>query len=523
MSEMYETPSHDTRGVSAPEVPRARTEPAQRYIALFVTILVLLFLLLSNQWVILPALPNWYDQQRFLALFVLATGLILYGCFMPYRPPFWLMGLTVIALALAALSSWPGWALAEAAIFFGMGATAFWIKTACRSAPASFKPSITITLLVILATAICLQPLMQILLMLTSVDHEFRTASLFIDFSNHRFFSQAESILIPLMVLPAMMLSLNARIQSLGNVITVLLWMMAFAAGTRAFYVAMVLGALFAFLYCGRTGRQWVQWQAKFAMLGGFCYSLVFMAIPYLLDILIRTDNDRLANLESAFDSSGRLAMWRSAWNLIIEHPWTGIGPMHFATLATHQGGSPGFAAHPHNAVIQILVEWGLPFGLLVLGGLAVAFWRLRRVSIAAASTTPKSTLAGVMLISWTIAFIYSLLDGSLVTPYTQVLLAVFFGWSWSLVAETHQAACNIQPLWLGAISTTVVRFSCMIAGAFLIWLAVTPYKILLPHAEHYAVSYPGQPFWPRFWSQGLINLPSDSRYNNALFNSVNQ
>ncbi len=523
MSEMNETPSHDTRGVSAPEVPRARTQPVQRYTALFVTTLVLLFLLLSNQWVILPALPNWYDQQRFLALFVLATGLILYGCAMPCRPPFWLMGLIATAIALAALSPWPGWALAEAAVFFGMGATAFWIKTACRSVSASFNPNITISLLVILATAICLQPLMQMLLMLTSLDDEFRTASLFIGFSNHRFFSQAESILIPLMVLPAMTLSLNARIQSLGNVIAVLLWMMAFAAGTRAFYVAMVLGALLALLYCGRTGRQWVQWQAKFAMLGGVCYSLVFMAIPYLLDIQIRTDNDRLANLESAFDSSGRLAMWRSAWTLIIEHPWTGIGPMHFATLATHQGGSPGFAAHPHNAVIQILIEWGLPFGLLVLGGLSVAFWRLRRVSIAAASNTPKPTLAGVMLISWTIAFIYSLLDGSLVTPYTQVLLAVFFGWSWSLLPETHQTALNIQAPWFDTMTKTIAKISCMIAGAFLIWLAVSPYNILLPHAENYAIEYPRQGFWPRFWSQGLINLPDDPRYKNPLFNRVNQ
>ncbi len=53
--------------------------------------------------------------------------------------------------------------------------------------------------------------------------------------------------------------------------------------------------------------------------------------------------------------SSGRIAIWQLALNAFIESPWLGLGPEGYYFIPDRT-----FGLHPHNIIIQFLVEWGI-------------------------------------------------------------------------------------------------------------------------------------------------------------------
>lgn len=484
----------------------------------FITFLVAAFLLISNQIVLLPSLPNWYDQQRFLMLLLLAAALLAFALWPAPRTPRLTPYLVSAAVVLSAISPLPGWAFAESALFIGLVIAAYWVCRTLRGLNQK-HPSTLIYGLIVYATLISLPPLMQFGLSIISERAEFALSTLFSGFSNHRFFSQTESFVLPLMTLPAMLLDRDSRWRKLGNVAACLLWLLAFAAGTRAFYVAMVAGGAFSWVFNGEKGRNWMCWQSKFSMIGLLGYLLLFKVAPWLLNISITSDNARLNQLESALNSSGRLEMWIAGSRLITEHPLTGIGPMHFATLAAETNFSSGFAAHPHNSVIQLLVEWGIPMGVTLLCLVGIGFWRLFRTACVKNDITRVTTERHILAITLTTGFIYSLLDGSIVTPYTQVLIAFVVGWACSLLPQRH---ANTYVFFESKLSNPLfciaIRITSLLAAIHLALLAIVPFNALTPHVENYISTYSSQPLWPRLWSQGLINLKDDLRYPDVLF-----
>ena len=60
---------------------------------------------------------------------------------------------------------------------------------------------------------------------------------------------------------------------------------------------------------------------------------------------------------------------------MIQADPWAGAGPAHFA----HYGRDLPFGAHPHNWVLQIGSEWGLPALVCLCAALLLSFRRLSR------------------------------------------------------------------------------------------------------------------------------------------------
>lgn len=68
--------------------------------------------------------------------------------------------------------------------------------------------------------------------------------------------------------------------------------------------------------------------------------------------------------------ASSRTVLWWRAWELVAAHPFLGVGPLHFA----HDSAALNLPAHPHNWVMQIGAEWGLPALLVdgLLSGLIV-------------------------------------------------------------------------------------------------------------------------------------------------------
>jgi len=92
--------------------------------------------------------------------------------------------------------------------------------------------------------------------------------------------------------------------------------------------------------------------------------------------------------------SSSRGRIWANTLSLIAAHPWRGVGAgaFNFVWSMTPFPDRPvAFFDHSHNLPLQLAVESGLPFAVLVLGLLGWAFWgargALRRADEAAAIT----------------------------------------------------------------------------------------------------------------------------------------
>jgi O-antigen ligase len=127
-----------------------------------------------------------------------------------------------------------------------------------------------------------------------------------------------------------------------------------------------------------------------------------------------------------------RVALWKSAWMLIRERPLLGIGPGQFGLLDYAMN-----AAHPHNAPLQLLSEYGVVAGLagigLGLGLLALAIATIRRHCLTSAADCAGKSLAAGLIMGLT----DSLFSGNVLMPLSQVMLCVLAGW---LLARTPAA-----------------------------------------------------------------------------------
>jgi len=89
-------------------------------------------------------------------------------------------------------------------------------------------------------------------------------------------------------------------------------------------------------------------------------------------------------SLREVHNSQTKFAAWRSAYTLVEEAPWTGVGRGAFESAFTrvHPESAFGTFSHPENEAVQAVVEWGIPaiivLGLLVarLLGRALRRWR---------------------------------------------------------------------------------------------------------------------------------------------------
>lgn len=74
--------------------------------------------------------------------------------------------------------------------------------------------------------------------------------------------------------------------------------------------------------------------------------------------------------------SSGRAVLWEKSVRIIEQHPLFGLGPDQYRETL---GASPTIFFHPHNGLLQAILEWGMPGGVVFWGivfGLMIAGWR---------------------------------------------------------------------------------------------------------------------------------------------------
>lgn len=322
----------------------------------------------------------------------------------------------------------------------------------------------------------------------------FDIRELYTSFSNVRFFGHVQTMLLPFLLLPAMWWGTTRVRRLLFWSVPAIWWMLAIGSGTRGTWAALLIGASAAWLFGGPAGRQWTKWQGAGLGAGMLCYAVLVLGIPQLIDL----PASYLHRAGDIISLSLREVLWETALVFVAQHPLLGVGPMHYAYWATE------VAAHPHNAVLQWLAEWGVPAGLLLTGVWAVGGISLAaQVRRAAEQGDNQARLFRVALLAALAgASAQAMVDGVLVMPVSQVLLALLTGWAigqWPGAAGARVAGREERLL-----LTLAVLFA---AAAVAYGVAPEIGQLAERQQAFLAGRDPNTILLPRFWALGWIKL----------------
>ena len=242
----------------------------------------------------------------------------------------------------------------------------------------------------------------------------------FFGFSNIRAFNQFQLWTLALLSLPILSFNIQRRCLRWGLYLSLVAWwVLYFYSGSRGVIVAWLSAMLVTAGVYRQLSRPLLVLQLQGAASGLLIYGLLFQ-------YLTTADPGKIAS-QSALrtQTNDRAYLWQQAWEMLGNHPWFGIGPMHYAWYPNY------IAAHPHNSLLQLAAEWGLPATIIILLIFALGIYRwLSRFN--ADSLLEESEFRRNLLVTLFFTLvansIYSLFDGVIVMPLSQLMLAVVVG-----------------------------------------------------------------------------------------------
>lgn len=482
----------------------------------------------SLPWMLLPAVYvffavnvdlvpqlQWHDGQRIgqLVLLALLLGLMLWpapgcaaadawSCLSPWTRLAWSMVL-LLGLASSLAATLPRWALLDWGLQ-GLLLMVVFAVAARRRAGDNTVDDWLIVLFFATAAAYAVSSVVIYLTMLLAgpgYKQGFNALELYHGFSNVRFFGYLQTLLLPFLLLPAMWWGTTPARRILLWSVPVAWWMLLIGSGSRGAWVALLVGVIAVLLFAGRPGRQWTRWQLVALAGGGLSYFLFIWLLPQWLASHTEAQSAVYLHRTEIMSLSLREVLWSEALQFAWQQPWLGIGPMHYAQAATR------IAAHPHNAVLQWLSEWGIPAAVLLTAlcataGLAFA-GHVRRVVQADQGT--RVPVQVPLLAALAGAAAQSMVDGILVMPVSQTLLVLLCGWAMGLYFEERR--CMVQA---GVCARRVMAVTALTAALVVAWGVAPEIGHIAEREQAYLAAHPPENpalpnLMPRFWTQGRI------------------
>jgi len=412
--------------------------------------------------------------------------------------PLWsrlvLAAVFVLGLVSALQAPLPRWALLEWGISLLLLVAAFTVAAARRELGDSMDILLVLlcfgTALAYAVTSCCIY--IAMLLVSPAYGLGFDMRELYTGFSNIRFFGYVQTMLLPFLLLPALYWGVTRVRCLLLCLVPAIWWMLAIGSGTRGTWVALTVGILAVLWFGGSYGRRWALWQSG-GFLGGLVfYVLLVLGLPQLFELQVSF----LHRTGDIISLSLREVIWSLAVQFSSENPWFGIGPMHFAYWKNE------VAAHPHNAVLQWFAEWGVPAGLLLAGlwvssGFALAEYTRRMADQREIWTR---YFRAALLAALTGASAQAMVDGVMVMPVSQMLLALLAGWA---VGMMH---CSRLRLFIGSVERVLLLLSIVFAVIVVIFGIAPEIGNLAERQKTYLEGLQeGARLLPRFWTQGWI------------------
>ena len=436
----------------------------------------------------------WHNEQRAVqSILLAATGVIavvLPGFRATLVPrsgvayAVWAMAVIAAASALHATLVWP--AFAELSLHVMLAVLAVITAASVRRDPAGF--SIWLRRACVLLALVHVIGIAARYIGMLALQRPVSVEVLLLGYANPRFPTALYALLLPFVAAFVKDVRERAAFRYVAFGSLTLLWSINMALGTRAIWFAYALAVPLMLLLVGWQRIKPVATAlATSALSGALVYYALFIAIPAWLGLgsALQSRMDQLTTL------SARGQLWEQSWQAMATEPLLGLGPMNFAALGD------SFAAHPHNWILQLGTEWGIPALLLalwVLWRLGREFWR----SQSAAKRDDSDLVAP--LAATVIGLAYGLVDGNLVMPVSQTVFAFSFGVAlgYAFAAAAAGAPADRVRVALGA--------ACVLASALclLAYVLVTlPQQAASEAAWRRTSQHPN--FAPRFWQQGLL------------------
>ena len=453
---------------------------------------------------------SWHDSQRIAQIGLLAAvsvGVLVPTCGrrtleiwsqLPRWIRFALGAALMLGLISASLAMFPRWALLEWSHLVLIGVLTIAVAAECRQPNAVRDQFLILAFYAVALLSTVKATAVYFSMLIAGPDYgmAFTVEDLFTGFSNIRFPGHLQTMLLPFVVLPVLWWGRTPARRFLMFVVPALWWTLTIASGTRGSWVALLIGAVTAFVFGGTTGRQWLRWQIGGLICGAVCYVVFILWVPGLISqptALMHRGADIIS-------LRGRDVIWQICQALIAQDPWLGIGPMHYAN------GLSDLAAHPHNIVLQFMVEWGIPaaFALSLVfaaGGLA---WARYVGRLTAACQPDRNSITMVALLAAiTGAAAQAMVDGNFVMPVSQILLALLCGWALG-------CGLSVAPVISRAGQSRGVMFRCavVLAAAGLSYGIGPDVGQLAERERAHLITHhagPNPRLLPRFWLQGWI------------------
>lgn len=177
-------------------------------------------------------------------------------------------------------------------------------------------------------------------------------------YMNRRFYDDVQCMVIPFLICFACLKTNSPLTRILAFLILSFCYARGLMGGSRIYYYETALFTLLFPLIYRKASIRFLSTQWLAIGLGLAFYFLMYIHshkeyYPFSLTYL-----------------NHRTLLWSIAITLMLKHPFLGVGPMHFGVYAY---AFENYAAHPHNMVLFIASQWGIPallcvFALMMLG-----------------------------------------------------------------------------------------------------------------------------------------------------------
>jgi len=316
-------------------------------------------------------------------------------------------------------------------------------------------------------------------------------------FKNIRFFNQYQTWTLPLLVgvigaVPRRWRTARATVFGLAAI----WWTLIFASNVRGSVVALAIAAIGVWVLLWENSYRWLAIQAATLLVGGVLYYTLFTlasgATPQVVE--------RLGDV----GQSRRLRHWKKCLHMVWNYPLLGGGPMHYAW--------PPFdfakAAHPHNAFMQWLAEWGVPStaimsGLTVWGGWS---WIQQEKAVAEPLISTSNAVRVSLVAAVLAGTAHAMVSGLLVMPLSQMVLVLVGGWAWGRYRLQDQSSEVVVSVWSQVILGVLLVGAMTVVGTSLRDLGTIEER-----RSAFLDAVNRTNFSPRYWQQGYIGVQDSS------------
>lgn len=152
----------------------------------------------------------------------------------------------------------------------------------------------------------------------------------FSQFHQPTIFGQYQILTLWLISLPLLLTRSHRSIKYMGYLISALWWSLAYVEAAKGVFIALAITIFILFILYKRNMLNWLI-PHLFVAIGGF---VIYVLLQHLSPLVKHDTSLAMYQIQPTAGSiSFRLELWHTALKMIRQHPWLGVGPMHFHTL----------------------------------------------------------------------------------------------------------------------------------------------------------------------------------------------